>query len=310
MAQVTAAQVKELREKSGAGMMDCKTALTETDGDIESAIDWLRKKGMAAAAKKAGRVAAEGLVAVATGDRMGVVIELNSETDFVARNSDFQAFVGEIARIALAAGGNLDSLMDAPADNGKPIREAVNEMIGTIGENLTLRRSAGLSVKEGCVASYVHNAVAPGSGMGRIAVLVALESGGNRECLQEIGRKLAMHIAAASPRWTSRDDVAPADLEREREILAEQARSTGKPDNIVGKMVEGRLRKFYEEFCLLDQTYTIDGESRVSAVIEAAAREAGAPVRVAGFIRFQLGEDVKKKETDFAAEVAATKAGR
>lgn len=310
MAQVTAAQVKELREKSGAGMMDCKTALTETGGDVESAIDWLRKKGMAAAAKKAGRIAAEGLVAAATDDRRGVAVELNSETDFVARNSDFQAFVGEIARVALATGGSLDSLMDAPADSGKPVREAVAEMIGTIGENLTLRRSAGLSVEEGCVASYVHNAVAPGSGMGRIAVLVALESGGDRESLREIGRKLAMHVAATSPRWISRDDVAPADIEREREILAEQARSTGKPDSIVGKMVEGRLRKFYEEFCLLEQIYTIDGESRVSAVLDAAAKEAGAPVRVAGFVRFQLGEDARKKETDFAAEVASTKAGR
>ena len=310
MTQVTAAQVKELREKSGAGMMDCKTALTETGGDVESAIDWLRKKGMAAAAKKAGRTAAEGLVAVAADGRRGVAVELNSETDFVARNSDFQAFVGEIAQVALATGGNLDSLMDASANSGKPVREAVAEMIGMIGENLTLRRSAGLSVEEGCVASYVHNAVAPGSGMGRIAVLVALESGGNGEILREIGRKLAMHVAAASPRWISRDDVASADIEREREILAEQARSTGKPDNIVEKMVEGRLRKFYEEFCLLDQTYSIDGESRVSAVLDAAAKEAGAPVRIAGFVRFQLGEDVKKKETDFAAEVAATKADR
>ncbi len=310
MAQVTAAQVKELREKSGAGMMDCKKALTETNGDVESAVDWLRKKGMAAAAKKAGRIAAEGLVAVAAGDRKGVAIELNSETDFVARNSDFQAFVDEIAQVALATDGSLDNLMEASARGGKPVREAVVEMIGVIGENLNLRRSAGLSVEEGCVASYVHNAVAPGSGMGRIAVLVALESSGDPDGLREVGRKLAMHVAAASPRWVSRGDADPADIEREREILAEQARSTGKPDNVVEKMVEGRLRKFYEEFCLLDQTYSIDGESKVSAVLDAAAKDFGAPVSVAGFVRFQLGEDVKKNETDFAAEVAATKAGR
>jgi len=307
MADITATLVKELRETSGAGMMDCKKALTETDGNMESAVDWLRKKGLAAAAKKSSRVAAEGLVALATDGAKGVMIELNSETDFVARNPEFQSFVGNIARAALSQDGDFDKTAASAMDGGKSVQDSVTEMVGTIGENLSLRRSVGLSVGAGVVASYVHGAIAPN--MGKIGVLVALESTGDAGKLTEFGKQLAMHVAAANPQWVSQDEVDTSAVDREREVLAEQARASGKPEEIVQKMVEGRLRKYYEEVCLLDQVFVIDGESKVSKAVEALASDAGAPVKVAGFVRFQLGEGIEKAESDFAAEVAATAGG-
>ncbi len=307
MAEITAALVKELREKSGAGMMDCKKALTENDGDMEAAIDWLRTKGLAAAAKKSGRVAAEGLVAVATSGTSGAVIELNSETDFVARNPDFQSFAGSIAGAALDQGGDFDATGAAPLVGGKSVRDSVTEMVGTIGENLTFRRAAGVNVGSGVVASYVHSAAAPN--MGKIGVLVGLESGGDEAKLGEFGKQLAMHIAAANPQWVSQDEVDQAAVEREREVLAEQARESGKPEEIVQKMVDGRMRKYFEEVCLLEQTFVIDGETKVSKAVEAVGSDAGSDIKVAGFVRFQIGEGIEKEEADFAAEVAATAGG-
>ena len=304
MAVITAALVKELRETSGAGMMDCKKALSETDGNIEEAIDWLRKKGLAAAAKKSGRVAAEGLVNVTTNGVTGAVIELNSETDFVARNPDFQNFVSSVAAVALSKGGDFDQTSAANMGGGKTVVDTVTEMVGTIGENLSFRRSAGITVTEGLVASYVHGAVAPNQG--KIGVLVGLESAGNEGKLAEFGKQLAMHVAAANPLWVAKDEVDIEAVDREREVLADQARESGKPEEIVEKMVDGRLRKYYEEVCLMDQTFVIDGESKVSEAVEAAADEVGAPVKVVGFARFQLGEGIEKEESDFAAEVAAT----
>tara|TARA_R110000868_G_scaffold10313_8_gene50592 strand:- start:12690 stop:13613 length:924 start_codon:yes stop_codon:yes gene_type:complete len=304
MADITAALVKELRETSGAGMMDCKKALTETDGNMEEAVDWLRKKGLAAAAKKSGRVAAEGLVAVAADGINGAVIELNSETDFVARNPDFQSFAASIAQASLAQDGDFDKTGTTPLNGGKSVTDSVTEMVGTIGENLAFRRSAGVAVGDGVVASYVHGAVAPN--LGKIGVLVGLESTGDKAKLAEFGKQLAMHIAAANPQWVSQDEVDTEAVDRERDVLAEQARASGKPEEIVQKMVDGRLRKYYEEVCLLDQTFVIDGESKVSKAVEAAGADAGAPVKVTAFARFQLGEGVEKEESDFAAEVAAT----
>ena len=307
MTEITAAMVKQLRDKSGAGMMDCKHALTETGGDIEAAMDWLRKKGLATAAKKAGRVAAEGLVATATDGGRGVIVELNSETDFVARNAAFQELVGAVSQAALGTDGAVDSVAAAATADGRTVSDRITELIGEIGENLVLRRAAAVSVGRGTVSSYIHNAAAPG--LGRIGVLVALESDADSGALEELGRKLAMHVAAASPSWLSRDDVDAASIEREREILREQARSEGKPEQIVDKMVEGRMRKYFEEVCLLEQTYVIDGESRVSAAVEAASAELAAPVAVSGFVRYQLGEGVERADTDFAAEVAAAGGG-
>ena len=308
MAAVTAQLVKQLRESTGAGMMDCKKALNETDGDFEAAVDWLRTKGLAAAAKKAGRVASEGLVAVATEGNKGAVVEINSETDFVARNADFQKFAANVADVALNAGEGLDDV--AAADypgSGKSVAGTLTDLIAVIGENMTFRRTASISVENGVVANYVHGAVAPG--LGKIGVLVALESTGDADKLQELGKQLAMHIAAAKPESVSRDDLDPALLTREREVLSEQARESGKPAEIIDKMVEGSIRKYYEEVCLLDQTFVIDGETKVSNAVEAAAKDAGGAIKVAGFIRFALGEGVEKKEEDFAAEVAATLKG-
>lgn len=307
MAEITAALVKELRETSGAGMMDCKKALVENDGDLDAAVDWLRTKGLAAAAKKAGRVAAEGLVAVATDGAKGAIVEINSETDFVARNPDFQSFVGKVAGVALTTGGDAEAVGAAQMDGGKSVQDTLTSLIGTIGENMTFRRAASLSVGEGVVASYVHSAAAPD--MGRIGVLVALEGTGDAGKLAEFGKQLAMHVAAANPQWVSQDEVDGEALERERTVLAEQARASGKPDEIVQKMVDGRIRKYYEEVCLLDQTFVIDGESKVSKAVEAAGKDAGGSVKVAGFVRFQLGEGVEKEESDFAAEVAAAAGG-
>jgi len=307
MADITAALVKELRETSGAGMMDCKKALTETGGNMEEAVDWLRKKGLAAAAKKSGRIAAEGLVNVATDGANGAVIELNSETDFVARNPEFQAFVGSICQVALSQGGDFDKTSAAVIDGGKSVVDTVTEMVGTIGENLSFRRSAGITVSEGVVASYVHGAVAPNQG--KIGVLIGLQSAGDAGKLAEFGKQLAMHIAAANPQWVSQEEVDTDAVDREREVLADQAREAGKPEEIVQKMVDGRLRKYYEEVCLMDQTFVIDGETKISKAVEAAAGDAGAPIKIVGFARFQLGEGIEKEESDFAAEVAATAGG-
>ena len=304
MAEITAALVKELREKTMAGMMDCKQALGETGGDIEAAVDWLRKKGLAAAAKKAGRVAAEGLVGVATKGGAGAVVEVNSETDFVARNELFQAFVRTVGQIALTGDGSLEGLQNAAyPGTGRTVAGELTELLGRIGENLVLRRLAKLDVAPGIVASYVHNSLAPG--LGKIGVLVALESKAGEAALAGIGRQLAMHVAAAAPQYLDTASVPSSALDRERAVLREQAKQSGKADAIIDKMVEGRLRKFYEDNVLLEQIYVIDGESRVGKVIEAAAKEAGVPIRVAGFVRFQLGEGIDRPTTDLAAEVAA-----
>ena len=307
MTQVTAGLVKELRDKTGAGMMDCKKALTETEADMDAAVDWLRKKGLAAAAKKAGRVAAEGLVAVATEGNRGAVVEVNAETDFVGRNEDFQTFVGSVATIALGGVGNVEALADAPMADGMPVATALTNMIARIGENMSLRRVDTLAVENGVVGSYVHNAVA--GGLGRIAVLVGLESTGDAARLGELAKQMAMHIAAATPQWTSIEDVDATALERERDVLSEQARASGRPENIIEKMVEGRLRKFYEEAVLVEQIFVIDGETKVAKAVEAVAQEIGAPIAVKGFLRYALGEGIDRKEEDFAAEVAATLGG-
>ena len=304
MAEITAALVKELRERTGAGMMDCKRALAETQGDLEGAVDRLRKKGLAAAAKKAGRVAAEGLVGVATRGNAGAVVEINAETDFVARNELFQSFVRKVTDVALAAGEDIEKIRAAGFPGGaRTVGDELTHLFATIGENMVLRRARRLEVKNGVVVSYIHNALAPG--LGKIGVLVALESTGDAGKLGGLGKQLAMHVAAARPDYLDIASVDKAALERERDVLREQARATGKPDEIIEKMVEGRLRKFYEEVVLLEQVYVIDGETRVSKVIEAAAKELGAPVTVAGFVRFTLGEGIAKDQGDFAAEVAA-----
>ncbi len=297
MTGITAAMVKELREMTGAGMMDCKGALNETGADMEAAVDWLRKKGLSKAAKKADRMAADGLVAIAieTGARgaEGVLVEINSETDFVARNEVFQSMVGEIAQIALSVNGDLDQLRNADfPESGKSVEGHVAEMVGKIGENMTLRRAEGVAVDEGVVASYVHGQVTDGAG--KIGVLVGLKSSGDREKLQVLGKQIAMHVAAARPLSAFVQDLDPAVLDREKTILADQARASGKPENIIEKMVEGRLRKFYEESVLLEQIFVIDGETKVGKVIENAAADVGAPVELVGFARLELGEGVDK----------------
>jgi len=301
---ITANLVKELRERSGAGMMECKKALVETDGDIEAAIEHLRKSGAAKAAKKAGRVAAEGLVAVAVDGNKGAVVEVNSETDFVSRNEQFQEFVRDIASLALAADGDMDKLLAADYPGaGRTVADQLTHMIATIGENMSIRRCDVLSVGNGVLASYVHNAMA--DGIGKIAVLVGLESDGDKGKLEAFGKQIAMHVAAAKPQSVSRDELDPEILERERVVLSEQARESGKPEEIIGKMVEGRLRKFYEEVCLLDQTFVIDGETQVSKAVEAAGKDAGGAISINGFKMFVLGEGIEKEVGDFAAEVAA-----
>jgi len=308
MAEITAALVKELREKTGAGMMDCKKALAETSGDLEGAVDWLRKKGLSAAAKKAGRVAAEGLVGAAVGALTGALVEVNSETDFVARNDKFQAFVAVVSKLALSTGSDVEALKAAAfPGTGRTVADELTHLIATIGENLSLRRAATLAVGTGVITSYVHNALAPG--LGKIGVLVALESTAAAEPLSALGRQLAMHVAAANPQALDIATVDPKALDREREVLREQARTSGKAEAIIDKMVEGRLRKFYEEVVLLEQVYVIDGESRVKDVVAAAAKQLGAPIQVTGFVRFALGEGIQKDHGDFAAEVAA-QAGR
>jgi elongation factor Ts len=301
---VSAALVKELREKTGAGMMDCKRALAETGGDLEGAVDWLRKKGLSTAAKKAGRLAAEGLVGVATREVAGAVVEVNSETDFVARNDRFQAFVRTVGGLAVAGEGSLEALAaSAYPGTGRTVAEELTHLIATIGENLVLRRTQRLAVRAGLVASYVHNTLGPG--LGRIGVIVALESEAPSEKLADLGKQLAMHVAAANPLYLDIASVPGSALDRERSVLREQAQASGRPEAIIERMVEGRLRKFYEEVVLLEQVFVVDQEKRITQVVEAAAEAAGAPIRVAGFVRFALGEGIERPRSDFAAEVAA-----
>lgn len=304
MAEIVAALVKELREKTGVGMMDCKKALNETSGDIEAAVDWLRKQGLDAAQKKAGRVASEGLVGLAAGDKSAAIVEVNAETDFVARNENFQGVVREVASLALVCGGDFEKLLalDYPK-TGRTVENEITQLIATIGENINIRRSACLSVDQGVVGNYVHAATSPG--LGRIGALVAVRSKGDPEALAKLGHQLAMHVAAASPQAVSIENLDSKDVDRERAVLREQAESSGKPAEIVDKMVEGRLRKFYEEVVLLNQTFIIDGETKVSKVIERVAKELGTPVDIAGTLRFALGEGIEREESDFAAEVAA-----
>jgi elongation factor Ts len=300
MPEITAALVKELRDKTGAGMMDCKRALTEAGGDMEAAVDWLRTKGLAAAAKKSGRVAAEGLVGVVSAPGRAAMVEVNAETDFVARNDNFQAFVTAVTQIALAVGEDLDAIKAAPfPDSGRTVADELTHLVATIGENMNIRRARVLSVGSGVVASYVHNTLKPG--LGKIGVLVAIEGTGEMATLETLGRQVGMHIAASTPEAIDIDGVDPDALRREKSVLIEQARASGRPDNIIEKMVEGRIRKFYEEVVLLEQVWVHDGESRVKAVLEKAG------VKLVGFARFKLGEGIDKPQgPDFASEVAAT----
>ncbi|MBL8596148.1 MAG: elongation factor Ts [Devosia sp.] len=302
---VTAQQVKELREATGVGMMDCKKALEETGGDMEAAVDWLRTRGLAKAAKKAGRIAAEGLVGVNVEGTQAAIVEVNSETDFVARNEQFQAIVGNVAKLAVEAGGSTDKLAEMPfPGTGRSVAAELTDAIAKIGENMNLRRSAVIDVKDGVIGSYVHNTVKPG--MGKLGVIVGLESTGDKNVLLALGKQIAMHIANTNPASVSEADIDPALVAKEREIFTEQAKETGKPAEVIAKMVEGRVRKFFEESTLLAQTFVIDGESKVKDVVAKAEKDAGAPIKVTKFVRYSLGEGIEKAETDFAAEVAAT----
>ena len=308
MVEVTAALVKDLRQRTGAGMMDCKRALIETGGDIESGIDWLRKKGLAAAAKKGGRVTADGLVGVRVEAGRGALVEVNSETDFVSRNPEFQAFVTMVAQLALDTNGDLEALKASPYPGaGRTVEEQLTHLIATMGENMNLRRVAALAVKPGVIGAYIHNALSPA--VGKIGVIVAVQSEATAEDLEPVAKQLAMHIAAASPAFVSREDVDTQALDRERAVLAEQARATGKAEAIIEKMVEGRLRRYYEEVCLLEQTFVIDGESKVTDVLDRLAEEMGKPLKVTAFQQFVLGEGLEKREENFAAEVAKTAEG-
>lgn len=309
MAAITADMVKALRDKTGAGMMDCKTALKETDGDMEAAVDWLRAKGLSKAAKKADRVAAEGLIGVASEGLAGAVVEVNSETDFVARNVEFQKVVGEVAMLALKAGGDVEKLsaMEFPG-KGMSVSEHLKQLVGTIGENMSLRRTAALEVKNGLVATYVHNQATPG--MGKIGVLVALESEGGKDKLNEIGRQVAMHIAATNPLALKDDEVDSEVVERERAIFTEQAKESGKPEKVINQMIEGRLKKFFQEVVLLKQAFVINPDQTVEQAVKAAEAGAGAPINVEAFVRFEIGEGIKTEKGDFAAEVAAAAGGR
>jgi elongation factor Ts len=307
MAEITAGQVKELREKTGAGMMDCKAALAETKGDMEAAVDWLRKKGLAKAAKKAGRVAAEGLIGLAVEGAKGVLVEVNAETDFVARNDHFQGLVKLIAQAALHTGADVEKLKAAKVGN-QTIADAIAAAIATVGENMTLRRAALLSVGKGAIGSYVHSSIA--DGLGRIGVLVALESNGDRDELVKLGRMLAMQIAASNPQAIDSAGLDAKTIARERDVLAEKARASGKPANVVEKIVESGLKTFYKEVCLLDQAYVHDPAKSVGQATKEAEAKLKARIAIKGFVRFALGEGVDKQETDFAAEVAAAAGSR
>ena len=303
MAEITAASVKELRERTSAGMMDCKKALAETNGDMEAAIDWLRAKGLSAAAKKAGRTASEGLVGVTVEGNRGAVVEVNSETDFVAKNDVFQDFVRNVAKLALATGSDVEALATAAYPGGGSVQEKLTENIATIGENQSLRRAAVLEVGNGVVFPYVHNQVAPG--LGKIGVLVALESDASADVLNDVAKKIAWHVAAANPLALNAEDLDADLIERERSIAMEKAKESGKPQNIVEKMVEGGLAKFRKENSLLSQLFVMDNKTPVAEVVASAAKEAGTGIQLIGFVRFQLGEGIEKEQTDFAAEVAA-----
>jgi len=303
--EITAALVKQLRDSTGVGMMDCKKALAETNGDMEAAVDWLRTRGLAKAAKKADRVAAEGLVGVATSGTTASVVEVNSETDFVARNEQFQNIVGSIAKLALDADGDVAKLGEMPfPGSGHSVSAELTEAIAKIGENMNLRRTETLSVTDGVVESYVHNAVKPG--LGKIGILVALESTGDKAALSALGKQLAMHIAATNPLAVRADELDQDVVARERAIILEQVKESGKPADIAEKMVEGRIRKYYEEVTLLAQTFVIDGETKVENAIKNAEKDVGAPIKLTKFVRYALGEGIEKVVTDFAAEVAAT----
>jgi len=309
---ITAAMVKELRDKTGAGMMDSKKALTENDGDMEAAVDWLRSKGIAKADKKAGRTAAEGLVGVAASAGVAAAVEVNSETDFVARNADFQQMVGEIAGVAKdidATGQDTIAAVQAATvpSSGKSVEEHIKDKVATVGENMSARRAARLTVKEGVVASYVHNTAAPG--MGKIGVLVAMESSGDTARLEDLGRKIAMHIAATSPASLDVDDLDPTLVEREKSVLTEQARESGKPDAVIEKMIVGRMNKFYQEVCLMKQDFVMNPDLSVEKAVAEAEAGIGAPVKITAFTRLAVGEGIEKEEEDFAAEVAKTMGG-
>lgn len=305
MAEITATLVKQLREKTGAGMMDSKKALTENDGDMEAAIDWLRAKGIAKAAKKAGRVAAEGLVGVAVDGPRGAAVEVNSETDFVARNAEFQDMVGEIAAVALDVDAETDALLAATMpSSGKTVEDHVKDKVASIGENLGVRRHKRLSVGEGVIAKYVHNAVV--ADKGKIGVLCALESAGDTAKLEALGRQICMHIAATNPASLDVDDLDPALVDREKQVLTEQARESGKPEAVIEKMIVGRLNKFYQEVCLMKQNFVVNPELTVEAALKEAEGDLGSPVKLTAFVRLEVGEGVEKEESDFAAEVAAT----
>jgi elongation factor Ts len=302
---ITAQQVKELRDATGVGMMDCKKALAETNGDMEAAVDWLRTRGLAKAAKKAGRIAAEGLIGIATEGNRAAIVEVNSETDFVARNELFQQIVGNVANLAVTANGDVAVLSEMPyPGSGRSVAAELTDAIAKIGENLTLRRSAAIEVTDGVVGTYMHNSVKPG--LGKLGIIVGVQSGGDKAVLSTLGKQLAMHIANTNPLAVSADEIDPEVVERERAIYAEQAKESGKPAEIVAKMVEGRIRKFFEEVTLLAQVFVIDGETKVADVIKAAEKEAGAPIKITRFVRYALGEGIDKGESDFAAEVAAT----
>ena len=302
MAEITAALVKELREKTGAGMMECKKALSETGGGLEGAIDFLRKKGLSVAEKKAGRVASQGLVGVVVEGEKGAIVELNSETDFVARNAEFQAMLSKMLGAALATKGDVESMKKEMVD-GKSIEDTLTELIAKIGENMSLRRAAFVEVENGVVVPYMHTAVVPNQG--KIGVLVALESQGDKAALTELGKKIAMHIAASSPKFLAVEDVDADTLAHEKSIYEEQAKASGKPANIIEKMVEGRIRKFHDEVVLLEQAFIMDPDQKVKAVVAAAAKELGTDVKLSSFVRFALGEGIEKKNEDFAAEVAS-----
>lgn len=304
---ISAAQVKELRELTGAGMMDCKAALAETGGDMEAAVDWLRKKGISKADKKAGRTAAEGLIGVDAGVREAVVVEVNSETDFVARNAAFQEIVANVAKVALAYGTTEAVAAAKYPGSDKSVSDTIKDAVGTIGENMSFRRSAKLSVSEGVVATYVHNAVA--DNLGKLGVLVAIETAGNHDAARAFARQVAMHVAATNPLALTPDEVDAAHVEREKAIFADQARQSGKPENIIEKMVEGRMRKFYEEVVLLKQAFVLNPDLTVEAALKDAEKHIGAPAKITGYIRFALGEGIEKEESDFAAEVAAAVKG-
>jgi len=302
MANITAGMVKELRESTGAGMMDCKAALTETNGEMEAAVDWLRKKGLSKAAKKAGRVAAEGLIGLKVAGNKGVLVEVNSETDFVARNDLFQGLVQMIADVALDAGTDVEKIKAAKAGS-ITIGESINDTIAKIGENMSLRRAAALAVKQGVVGRYVHNSVS--DGLGKIGVLVGLESAGKADELNALGRMLAMHVAASNPQAVDSAGLDPAVVAREKDVLAEKFRAQGKPANVIDKIVESGLKTFYKEVCLLEQAYVHDPDKTVAQALKEAEGKVGGPIKVTGFVRYALGEGIERQESDFAAEVKA-----